>query len=147
MITWNYTGRLLARGRARRLGGLDAREWGDGPIVLVLASRDALSSLVDPIVWSGRRVVAIELPASGAVEGATRELGPIDAVIAHGPGVGAATAAMRSGALAAERSLVIAEEEARLRGSLNVAHRVVSFLDAKPSLERFLFDRESRLAA
>lgn len=110
----------------RWLDDTEPREWsaagrqvvgfsrGEGPAVLLVhgwAGRGSqLGAFIEPLVKRGYRVVGVDLPGHGhspgsrssipecawAVEAVLRDLGDVDAVVAHSMGGAAVTAAMRA---------------------------------------------------
>jgi pimeloyl-ACP methyl ester carboxylesterase len=114
---------VLARGelftlaaRGRRIVG---RAWGEGPAVLLAhgwgGHSGQMTPLVEPLVATGFRAVAIDLPAHGESEGRVSSLvhfaaaleraaalfGPVRGLVAHSFGAAAATYALFRGLLAA----------------------------------------------
>jgi pimeloyl-ACP methyl ester carboxylesterase len=106
--------------------GLSGRRWGtQGPAVLMLHGRDGRPAqfryLIEPLVASGRQVIALDGPAHGpalgsdaspmeyalAISEAAVELGALDAVAGHGTGAAAVALALANG-LDAARAVLIA---------------------------------------
>jgi pimeloyl-ACP methyl ester carboxylesterase len=107
---------------------LSACEWGSGPTVLLVHGWEGrgtqLGSFVEPLVRSGRRVVAFDAPAHGdspglettlggfaaAVEAVARAVGPLEGlegIVAHSFGAAAVTIALARG-LSAEKAVLLA---------------------------------------
>lgn len=117
---------LLARGEPLELrGGYAATAWGEGPSVLLVHGwqrhRASLGAFVAPLVATGRRVVAFDAPAHGDSPGRRlvpidyarallrvgAELGPLDGIVGHSMGGGAAVIALGRG-LEARRAVLLA---------------------------------------
>jgi len=119
---------VFAAGRVLRIphggGWLAAREWGVGPVVLLLHGWSGyaaqLKSFVDPLVTAGYRVVAFDAPAHGESDGATTDLvdyasailavagavGPLHGLVAHSFAAPAAALAVDSGLDAGQMVLI-----------------------------------------
>jgi pimeloyl-ACP methyl ester carboxylesterase len=108
--------KVLATGTRLALKcGYQATEWGAGPTVLLVHGWEGrgtqLGAFVQPLVAAGRRVVALDGPAHGdspgretngvdfarALVAVERELGGVEAVVAHSFGSAAAILAMDMG--------------------------------------------------
>jgi pimeloyl-ACP methyl ester carboxylesterase len=105
--------------------GLAATAWGEGPTVLLAhgweSRRTHWSAFVPALTAAGYRAVAIDAPAHGDSPGETsnmplyarrmldvgRQLGPLEGVVGHSFGAGAATMALAQG-LEARRAVLIA---------------------------------------
>lgn len=107
---------IAARGEHLRLGPmLGATSFGTGPIVLLLHGWEGrgmqLGRFVEPFGGAGYRVIALDLPAHGASAGTRtdlivctealrkvgRDLGPIQAIVAHSFGGAVTTLALERG--------------------------------------------------
>jgi pimeloyl-ACP methyl ester carboxylesterase len=117
---------LLATGQPLTLEcNLAATVWGTGETILLVHGwqrhRASLGKFVQPLVASGKRVVAFDAPAHGdsagkqtnpleyakAILAVGKELGNLDGIIAHSMGGGAALIALSQG-LQAKRIVLLA---------------------------------------
>ena len=116
-------------------GTISATSWGDGPIVLLVHGWSGrgtqMGAFIDPLVASGRRVIAVDGPAHGDSQGEQtnplhfgqnlykigQELGPIDAIIAHSFGGAATALALDMGLVA--RCVVLLASPSSLEGVLD----------------------------
>jgi pimeloyl-ACP methyl ester carboxylesterase len=118
---------LLASPLPVVIGGrrLAAWQWGDGPTILLVhgwGGRAAqLTGFVDPLVFAGFRVVAVDMPAHGDSEGTQATLadfadavyataaaaGGVDGIICHSFGAAAVMVALSRG-LSVERVVMVA---------------------------------------
>lgn len=116
---------------APRGGRVVAEVWGDGPVVYLVHGwggwRGQLGAFVAPLVAAGHRVVALDAPGHGdsdpsvlgprrgtllefmeALEAVAAQFGQPAAVVAHSMGTTAAAKVLGSGALRADRLVLIA---------------------------------------
>lgn len=120
---------VLDRGETFALGTetqrIVGRVWGEGPTVLLVhgwgGHAGQMTTLVDPAVAAGFRVVAVDLPGHGESAGRVSSLihgaaalarvaalfGPVHGLVAHSFGAAVSTYAMASG-LAVERAVFFA---------------------------------------
>jgi pimeloyl-ACP methyl ester carboxylesterase len=120
---------VLDRGETFALGvesqRIVGRVWGEGPTVLLVhgwgGHAGQMTTLVDPAVAAGFRVVAVDLPGHGESAGRVSSLvhgasalarvaalfGPVRGLVAHSFGAAVSTYAMASG-LAVERAVFFA---------------------------------------
>lgn len=105
--------------------GLSGQRWGEsGPVVLLVAGAErwapVLTQLIEPLVASGRQVIALDDPTETSRDGGDRctefalaigeaavELRELEAVVGHALGAAAAALALTRG-LPAERAVLIA---------------------------------------
>ena len=115
--------------RSRRLpfdgaNSLAVYEWGDGPVIVLLHGYEGraaqLGGFARPLVESGYRVVAFDAPAHGtsdgqrstvqemakALDAVARDVGPVDAIIAHSLGTTALVYCLEKG-LHCEKAILI----------------------------------------
>lgn len=117
----------LETAEAVEVAGLKGHAWGPAgaPVVLLVHGWEGrgtqMAAFVEPLVAAGRRVVAIDGPAHGdspgdathlpgfaeALGAAAREIGPLEAVVAHSFGVAATAVALDHG-MRAGRVVLIA---------------------------------------
>ena len=124
------------------------RAWGEGPTVLLVhgwgGHSGQMTSLVDPAVAAGFRVVALDLPGHGESEGSVSSLvhfasalvraaalfRPVRGVVAHSFGAAASTYAISSG-LPVERAVFFAPPAgfesfwARFRAGVGVSQEIM----------------------
>lgn len=104
--------------------GLTGRRWGlIGPVVLMLQAQEApaarFEQMIEPIVASGRQVVALDDPTevsasrnaridelAAAITEAATEIDQLEAVVSHGLGSAAAARALEHG-LHVEHALLL----------------------------------------
>jgi pimeloyl-ACP methyl ester carboxylesterase len=117
---------LIARGAPVELpDGLSATAWGEGPTVLLVHGWEGrgaqLGALVDPLVATGHRVVALDGPAHGdsagtsttgpefaaAIATVRHQVGPLAAIVAHSFGGFTSLLAISRG-LATDRLVILA---------------------------------------
>jgi pimeloyl-ACP methyl ester carboxylesterase len=118
--------KLIARGTRLALpDGLSATSWGAGPIVLLVHGWEGrgaqLGALVDPLVATGHRVIALDGPAHGdsagrsttgpefaaAIATVGQSVGPLSAIVAHSFGGFTSLLAISRG-VTADRLVIIA---------------------------------------
>jgi len=109
--------------------GLTGRRWGDrGPVVLLVhggqTAPRSFAQLIEPLVASGRQVIALDDPTTESSDEAARtrefayaiaeaavEIRELESVLGHGLGADAAALAIKQG-LSAERVVLLAPDKA-----------------------------------